>query len=224
MQDTKLNSLQESSKETSTDHTSCDLDVGGSARSIGRRGGGAGLFSTSAGRLVGLVRARGTSRAVRARTTSGLSAGGGRSVVGDGGGVVGADDDLSGRVVAKGNDNGVDARAHGRDADYGREGGSDRRDGSVNRRLVGLGASSRGLGGLNIRLASHDAEAVGLLEEGGLGESIDRGLFNVRECKQLELSRDKTYGGCLRGGRLILSESNSREGRDEEGSGAHFGC
>ena len=178
--------LQESSEETGTEEAGGDLDVGSSAGARGSRAARLLRVRASAGGA-----ARRTARTVG---TSGLSAGGGGSTVDNGGGVVGANDDLGGAVVTQGNDNGVDARGLRGDADVGREGGCDKRNGGISRGLgrnrsvySGLG----GLGGLRGGLAGHDAPAVSLLEVAGLGESIDGGLVAVSMwSRQLDSGRD----------------------------------
>ena len=174
----KLNSLQEHGKETSTDEASGDLDVGSSATGVGRSGAGTGAGGVSASGLIDhgtvAVGGAGTSGAARGSSASSLSTGcavGG--TIDDGGRVAGADDDLDSRVVADGDNDGVNARVLGGDGCASGKGGLEERDRGLERRLIGLG-------GGDWRSASDDAQGVGLLKVAGLRSRVDGGLVTVR--------------------------------------------
>jgi hypothetical protein len=172
--------LQESSDEsTEADHrTSSNLKVGSGASRAGSTSAGGGGGGTrargAAGTRGGHTRASGTGAV-------GGSGAGSRSAEDDGGRVVGRDCKSAGRVASAGNGDGVDARGNsgdgGRNANVGVSGRL-RGNGS------GLSRDSRvscGLGrdgGGSSRLASDHTQRVGLLEESGLGEGVDRGLCN----------------------------------------------
>ena len=164
---------EESSESTKTDH-----------RASGELSSSTGRGSTSAGggaRGARACSAAGTrSRAVGASGAGGVGGsargtrGGSTAVQDDGGGVVGADNESAGGVTSAGNRDGVDARGNsgdgGRDANAGVNSRLSRND-RVSSRLGGDGGGSSGL-------ASHNTQRVGLLEESGLGEGVDRGLRN----------------------------------------------
>jgi hypothetical protein len=190
--------LQESSDEgTETDHgASSDLEVGSGASRAGStsaRGSGRGMRARcAAGTRSGHARASGAG-AVGGSSASGSSA------EDDGGRVVGGDSKSAGGVASAGNGDGVDARGNsgdgGRNANIGvssrlRGNGSGlSRDDRVSSGLGGDGGGSSGL-------ASDNTQRVGLLEESGLGEGVDRG-------------------------RLGLGKGRSGESSDSEG-GTHF--
>lgn len=204
--------LQESSnKGTEADHgASGDLEVGsGTSRVLGSA-------SASSGRA--RARAGGTA-STRARGGGVGAVGGSRAsarcglVQDNGGGVVGADNKSAGRVTGAGNGDGVDARGNGRNggrdanisglrglrSDNSGLGGDDR----VSGRLAGDGGSSGGL-------ASHNTKGVGLLEESGLGEGVDRGRLGLGESRSGESSDSKggTHLGFVVGVGVVDLEIN----------------
>lgn len=184
--------LQEGSHESTKadEAASSSLDVGS-----GTSGAGAGASATAGG-----VRSAGTSTGpggvgARARAGGASTRGGSRSKE-QSGAVVGADGDSAGLVEAAAGsrkEQGVDARADGRDVS------GDRLRGD-NSRLVGNGVGLLGNGAVNGRHASHDTQRVGLGEVGSLGSRVHRWR-----------------------GRGALSRSNGESSSRDEDGGAHFG-
>lgn len=165
------NCLQEGSHEsTETDEAAgSGLDVGGSVGGVGARARASTGGARSAGLRASLGGAGARAGGTRAAGTS--TRGGGRANE-NSGAVVGADSDSAGLVdhgarASSGEEQGVDARADGRDVSRDRLRGDESR-------LVGDGVGLLSNGAVNRRHASHDTQRVGLGEEGSLGSRVHR--------------------------------------------------
>lgn len=168
--------LQESSDESTEANKAAgsNLDVGSSTLGV-LGAGSAGAWATRW--------ARTRARCARAgRSSAGSRSSGSRGHDLNGGGVVGADNDGAGLVeggAGAGESEGVDTRADSGDVSGGGLGGDDGGLRGHDCRLAGLLSDNGGLRGLlggNGEHASDHAEGVGLLEQRGLGEGVDRGL------------------------------------------------